>query len=250
MKIKHLLLFVPAVALSLSLNSCKPEEPTPPPTPEPSPSNVIQSTSISFDENGNPTDTAVSTNTYDGQNRVIKTVSNDGSEVNYTYTATTMTVQSVDPTDPTSSFSLVYTLDAKGRLFSAPLELFGFKIGSIHHEYSADDKLKTIGFYSVQSKDTTKTFYTWINNNNTQQTEDGTTTTFDFDATKRELRNFGTEDIQRSRNRNLITKETETVVGEPEIISTYEYEYDAAGRPVKEIVKQAGLKVSETTYKY
>ena len=132
----------------------------------------------------------------------------------------------------------------------APLELFGFKIGSIHHEYYATDKLKSIGFYSVQSADTTKTIYTWTGDNNTLQTEATSTTTYDFDLTKRDLRNFGQEDLQRSRNKNIITKETANTTGEPAIISSYEYVYDAAGRPVKEIVKQAGIVVTETTYVY
>jgi hypothetical protein len=100
------------------------------------------------------------------------------------------------------------------------------------------------------SPDTSRTLYTWTGDNNTLQNDGDISTTFDYDLTKRDLRNFGQEDLQRSRNKNILTKETVVVPAEPTIISTYEYEFDATGRPVKEIIKQGGLKVSETTYKY
>ena len=86
--------------------------------------------------------------------------------------------------------------------------------------------------------------------NTLQQQNGDVSTAFDFDLTKRDLRNFGIEDLQRSRNKNILTKETVVTVGEPTVTNTYEYEFDTAGRPVKEIIKQGGLKVSETTYKY
>jgi YD repeat-containing protein len=249
MKINRLFFLLPSAALALSLNSCKPEE-QPTPTPEPTPSNVIESIAISFDENGNPTDTTVSTNTFDAQGRASTTTTNDGSVVSYTYTATTATINSVNSTDPTESFQLVYTLDAQGRLSSAPIEFMGVKFGSITHSYYSTDKLKAIDVLTMLSPDTSRTLYTWTGDNNTLQNDGDISTTFDYDLTKRDLRNFGQEDLQRSRNKNILTKETVVVPAEPTIISTYEYEFDATGRPVKEIIKQGGLKVSETTYKY
>ena len=251
MKLNRLFYLLPSAALALTLNSCKPEEqPTPNPTPEPSPSNVIQFTSISYDETGKPTDTTVSTNTFDAQGRVLTTTTDDGSVVSYIYTATTATINSVNVEDPTESFELVYTLDAKGRLSSAPIEFMGVKFGSITHTYYSTDKLKSIDVLTMLSPDTSRTLYTWSGDNNSLQQDGDVSTTFDYDLAKRDLRNFGQEDLQRSRNKNILTKETVTTVGEPTIINTYEYEYDAAGRPVKEIIKQDGLKVSETTYKY
>jgi hypothetical protein len=249
MKLNRIFYLLPLGVLALSLNSCKPEE-QPTPTPEPSPSNVIQFTSISYDETGKPTDTTVSTNTFDAQGRVLTTTTDDGSVVSYIYTATTATINSVNVEDPTESFELVYTLDAKGRLSSAPIEFMGVKFGSITHTYYTTDKLKSIDVLTMLSPDTSRTLYTWTGDNNSSQQDGDVSTTFDYDLTKRDLRNFGQEDLQRSRNKNILTKETVTTVGEPNVVNTYEYEYDAAGRPVKEIIKQDGLKVSETTYKY
>ncbi|MFM1792469.1 MAG: hypothetical protein RLZZ252_823 [Bacteroidota bacterium] len=249
MKLNRLFFLLPSAALALSLNSCKPED-EPTPTPEPSPSNVVQMVTISYDETGKPTDTTVSNNSFDGQGRVVTTTSDDGEVISYTYTPTTATINSVNSNDPTESFSLVYTLDAQGRLSSAPIEFMGVKFGSINHTYYSTDKLKSIDVLTMLSPDTSRTLYTWTGDNNTLQNDGDVTTTFDYDLTKRDLRNFGQEDLQRSRNKNILTKETVVTVGEPTVTNTYEYEFDAAGRPVKEIIKQDGLKVSETTYKY
>lgn len=248
MKYRNLFYLLPIAALGLTLTSCEPDEPTP--APEPSPSNVVKSTTIGYDETGKPSDTTVSINIFDSQNRIVKQSTDDGSVVDYTYSASNITIKSANPNDPTENITLVYSLDAQGRMSYAPLELFGFKIGSIHHDYYPNDKLKSIGFFSIQSGDTSKTNYTWTGDNNTLQSEAMSTTTFDFDLTKRDLRNFGSEDLQRSRNKNILTKETVNTTGEPAVINTYEYEYDATGRPVKEIIKQGGIKVSETTYEY
>jgi hypothetical protein len=144
----------------------------------------------------------------------------------------------------------VYTLDAKGRLSSAPIEFMGVKFGSINHSYYPTDKLKSIDMLTMLSPDTSRTLFIWTGDNNTLQNNGDASTAFEYDLTKRDLRNFGQEDLQRSRNKNILIKETYTPVGEPIVVNTYEYEYDAAGRPVKEIIKQDGLKVSETTYKY
>lgn len=244
------ILLLAGLGLAIStFTSCKPEETTNT-TPETKITNVATTKVISYDSIGQPTDTISYTFSYDAQNRLLKKLGSDGSEEQYAYSATTAAITFVDPTDPTANMTLNYTLDAKGRLSSAPLNFSGIPVGTIYHTYNTNDQLATTSVLISFIKDTTITDYTWSNNNNITETDNGgSVTNRTFDLGKKEYRNMGIEDISRTRNANVITREDVTNSGQTSS-NTYEYEYDASGKVIKETVKVDGVISSVTIYTY
>lgn len=249
MKKSPFLLFAGLAIATLSITSCDPGIGTVTPTPEAKITNVATTKVISYDSVGAPADTISYTYTYDAQNRLVSKIGTDGTEEQYAYSATTCAITYVDPTNPTSNMTLNYSLDAKGRLSSAPIVFSGVPFGSITHLYNADDQLATTKFFVALLGDTSKTNYTWSAKNNIGISDVNSVTVNTFDVTKKELRNLGTEDISRTRNFNLVTKEEITASGQTDS-NTYEYEFDAIGRVIKETVKMNGIITSLTTYTY